>query len=108
MVPPRDDEHDRSEDGASGPAETDGGSDPGFDEAALYVVVREAVEDAILGVIGTLVLVGIGFVMVWAGIVGATSTGTLVGGVVGGVVAVVGVYVAASTLEVVPPVREWI
>lgn len=108
MVPPRTGEHDRLTRRADGPAETDGGTDPGFDEAALYVVVREAVEDAILGVIGTLMLVGIGFVMVCAGIVSATSTGTTGGVVVGGVVALVGLYVAASTLELVPPISEWL
>ena len=108
MVPPRTDEHGRPTDHAHQPAETDGGTDPGFDEAALYVVVRDAVEDAILGVLGTLMLVGLGIVMVLAGIGSATSTGTPAGGAVGAVVALVGVYVAASTLEVVPPVSEWL
>ncbi|WEL27382.1 putative membrane protein (plasmid) [Haloferax volcanii] len=49
---------------------TDGGdlSDPGFDKAALYTVVRDAVKDALLDVIGTVLLLGIAFVLVIAGI----------------------------------------
>lgn len=52
------------------PTETDGSDsfDPGFDEAALYTVVRDAVKDALLDVIGTVLLLGIAFVLVIAGI----------------------------------------
>ena len=37
------------------PTDTDGGEPPttGFDEAALYTIVRDAVKDALLDVIGT-------------------------------------------------------
>ena len=108
MVPSPADERDRPDGPADGAAGTDGGRNAGFDEAALYVVVREAVEDAILGVIGTLLLVGIAFVMVWSGVVAATSTGTPTGIAVGGVLALGGLYLAAATLEVVPPIREWV
>jgi hypothetical protein len=92
--------------------ETDGGAGPGFDEAALYVVVRDAVKDALLDVIGTLLLVGIAFVLVLAGgqalfaslTTGARTPAVVIGSVV---VIAVGVYVAAATLEIVPPIREW-
>ncbi|QLG28476.1 hypothetical protein HUG10_13360 [Halorarum halophilum] len=108
MVPPRTGEHDRPTSHADGPAETDGGTDPGFDEAALYVVVREAVEDAILGAIGTLMLVGVSFVLIGMGFTTAFETGDPAGAAVGALMGLLGLYVAASTLELVPPVSEWL
>ena len=91
------------------PLNTDGGEpiDPGFDEAALYIVVRDAVKDALLDVIGTVLLVGIAFVLVIAGtqaVVSSVSVGTVAVGI--GVTAV-GIYLAAATLEVIPPIRDW-
>jgi len=85
----------------------DGGVDPGFDEATMYVVVRDAVEDGILGVIGTLVLLGIAFVAVWAG--GATILRSQTSpSIAFGVLAIAsGFYLAVSSLGVVPPAREW-
>ena len=90
--------------------ENSGSAEVGFDEGALYVVIRKAVEDAVLGVIGTLLLVGIALVLVWIGVSMALSADTQTGVlplVLGGGIALVGVYVAAATLEVIPPVREW-
>ena len=92
--------------------ETDGAG-PGFDEAALYVVVRDAVKDALLDVIGTLLLVGIAFVLVLAGgqalfASAAQYGGSPVGTAVGVGLIVAGLYIAAATLEVVPPIREWL
>lgn len=90
------------------PTDTDGGAfDPGFDEAVLYRVVRDAVKDALLDVIGTVLLLGIAFVLVIAGIqavFSSISPGTVAIGI--GVVAA-GVYLAAATLEIIPPIREW-
>jgi hypothetical protein len=86
--------------------ERDGRAEPGFDERALYRVVRHAVEDAILGVLGTLLLLGIAFVVVIFGARVAVSGSSTVA-VVAGVAAVgYGVYLAAATLGVVPSVRE--
>jgi hypothetical protein len=73
----------------------------------LYTVVRDAVKDALLDVIGTVLLVGIAFVLVIAGaqaVVSALSFGTVAVGVG---VAAVGVYLAAATLEIIPPIRDW-
>ena len=81
-----------------------------LDEGALYVVIRKAVEDAILGAIGTLLLVGLALVLVWVGAAMAISSGTRSGvlpAVVGVAIVLVGLYVAAATLEVIPPIREW-
>jgi hypothetical protein len=100
--------------GDAGP-ETDGGSpaggdrtDPGFDEAALYTVVREAVKDALLDVIGTLLLVGVAFVLVVAGGQAVLASGSTATAAIGVAVAGFGLYLAAATLEIVPPVREWV
>jgi len=85
----------------------DGGVDPGFDEAAMYVVVRDAVEDAILGVLGTLMLLGIAFVAVWAGGAAIVRSQTPVSITFGVLAIAFGFYLAASSLGVVPPAREW-
>ena len=81
-----------------------------IDEATLYYVIRRAVEDAILGVIGTLLLVGLGLVLIWIGGAMAVSTDPETGVlplVLGGAIALVGLYVAAATLRIIPPIREW-
>lgn len=78
-----------------------------LDEAQLYAVVRDAVEDALLSVIGTLLLLGIAFVLVLAGGQVLFRTPSPVGVAVGVGVAAVGVYLAAATLELIPPIRDW-
>jgi hypothetical protein len=92
------------------PRETDGGdpSGPGFDEAALYTVVRDAVKDALLDVIGTVLLLGIAFVLVVAGAQAVFSSLSLEAAALGIGVTAAGVYLAATTLEVVPPLGEWL
>lgn len=95
-----------------GPGPEEDGSTPveGLTEAELYVLIRKATEDAILGVIGTVLLVGIGFVLAYAGLSAALFGGldgdpaVAVGALALGVF---GLYVAAATLGVVPSVREW-
>jgi len=79
----------------------------GFDEAAMYRVGREAVEDAILGVLGTLVLVGIGFVAVWVGGTALVHSQTPPSMAFGVLAIAFGFYLAASALGVVPPACEW-
>lgn len=81
--------------------------DPGFDEVALYGVVRKAVEDAILGAVGTLLLVGVAFVLVLVGASAAIRSPGLLGVMFGGGALVVGLYLGATTLELIPPAREW-
>lgn len=94
------------------PPETDGGTTERppapLDEGTLYVVIRKAVEDAILGVIGTLLLVGLALVLVWFGVmvtVSAFNSNRVMA--MGGVfVILVGFYVALSALDVVPSIEE--
>jgi hypothetical protein len=97
-------------DAAERSPETDGG--PGFDQEALYRAVQAAVEDAILGAIGTILLVGVGTVIGFAGLSfllrtvgeGGLSVLPLAAGVW---LLAIGVYIVASTLGVVQPVRDW-
>lgn len=88
--------------------QTDGGAEFGFDPDALYRVVRAAVTDAMLDVVGTLLLVGLGFVLVAIGGNALINAASVAGGAVGVGIVAVGLYVVAATLEVIPPVREWV
>ncbi|WP_440771703.1 hypothetical protein [Natronorubrum sp. DTA28] len=72
-----------------------------FDERALYTVVRKAVRDALLDVIGTLVLLALGLASVWAGVQNAASQGA--DGLLFAVpMILLGVYCAAYALDFVP------
>lgn len=94
-------------DGSEDAGRADASAPAGIDDATLYVIVRKAVEDAILGAVGTLLLVGVSFVLVWVGVTVALETGSPVTAALGTVGALVGLYVAAATLELVPSIREW-
>lgn len=107
MVPDPNDGPTGSGPGAAAP-ETDGGPLPGFDEAVLYRVVRAAVKDALLDVVGTLLLVGVAFVLVVAGGQAVVASDSTAWTALGLAVALGGVYLAAATLEVIPSVREWL
>lgn len=73
-----------------------------MDEGTLYLVVRRAVEDAILNVIGTLLLVGVALLMIWVGAMVAVRTPST-GGLVAGTIAIlIGLYIGGSTLGVLP------
>ena len=79
-----------------------------LDPGDLYVVIRKAVEDAILNVIGTLFLVGLALVLVWFGglvAVSASDTSPLMAAG-GGFVVLVGLYLTASELGVIPSLSD--
>lgn len=97
---------DASDDAASSSSERAGSE--GVDEVVLYGVVRKAVEDAILSVIGTLLLLGVAFVLVLVGFSTAARLETAMGVGLGAVAVLLGAYLAASTLELIPPIREWL
>lgn len=80
----------------------------GFDEAALSAVVHDAVKDALLDVVGTLLLVGIAFVLVVAGGQALLRSTSLFGTAFSISLAAIGIYLAAATLELIPPIRDWI
>ncbi|WP_255148697.1 hypothetical protein [Halorarius halobius] len=88
-------------------AEPDGGTARAFDDAALYSVVRTAVKDALLDVIGTVLLVGIGAVLTIAGGAAVVQASDITGVAVGVWLVALGVYIAATALELVPSVRNW-
>lgn len=93
------------EDPSSGPA-TDG-SVAQLTEDELYAVVRVAAEDAVLGALGTLLLVGIGVVLVAWGTTLLLSA-TPIPAAIGLIFVLFGAYLALSSLRVIPPVREWV
>jgi len=89
---------------------TESTDDTGFDEQALYRVVRSAVEDAILGVLGTLLLLAIAAFFVWVGgamLLSAAEAGLTLTLGYGIVFLAFGLYLGAATLDLVPPLREW-
>jgi hypothetical protein len=81
---------------------------PGIDETALFTLVRDAVKDALLDVIGMLLLLGLASVLVLVGAQLFFSSISQLGGAVGGALVAVGLYLAVTTLEIVPPIREWL
>ena len=90
---------------------TESTDDTGFDEQALYRVVRSAVEDAILGVLGTLLLLAIAAFFVWVGgamLLAAAEAGLTLNLGFGIVFLAFGLYLGAATLDLVPPLREWV
>lgn len=107
MVPEADTSGENDANGDQHPLEGDGGVAPGVDEAALFKLIRDAVKDALLDVIGTLLLLGIASVLILVGVQLVFSLSQL-GGVVGGALVAVGLYLAAATLEIIPPIREWV
>ncbi|WP_255190869.1 hypothetical protein [Natronobeatus ordinarius] len=103
MVSDPDSDLDRSAE----PDRTDGGYDVGLDEQELYLVVRTAVKDAMLDVVGTLVLLGFALGLVWIGgwmAIDGDSTGFVAAG---GAFVVAGALLAAVALELLPPIRDW-
>ncbi|ACV47759.1 MULTISPECIES: hypothetical protein [Halomicrobium] len=108
MVPDAsDDSHDQSTDDGR-PRRSDGGVDPGFDPDTLYRVVRAAIKDALLDVIGTLLLLGVALVIVAMGGQLLLAAMSEVAMVLGALLVLFGLYLGAATLELIPPLREWL
>lgn len=84
--------------------EVNGRNEIGLDGQALYVVVRKAVEDAILSVIRTLFLVGISLSLTWLGMMMAVSGEAIYIGIV---IIGIGLYLAAGALNIIPSVWNW-
>ncbi|AUG48245.1 hypothetical protein BVU17_12200 [Haloarcula taiwanensis] len=104
MVPsPADDD---SADTPAHPRATDG-SVATLSEEELYAIVRVATEDAVLGALGTLMLVGIGIVLAAWG-AALLRSATPLPAAIGVVLVLFGAYLALSSLRMIPPVREWI
>ncbi|WP_436911436.1 hypothetical protein [Halosimplex marinum] len=94
-------------DDGSGPA-ISGGSAAEIDEERLYEIVHDAVEDAVLGVVGTLLLLGVGVVLLSSGVtavLGATSPAMSGLGVV---VFLFGLGALFEGLRGVLPVGRWV
>lgn len=90
------------------PDDKSGQEPTSFDEQLLYPVIREAVEDAILGVLGTILLLGIGILFIWFGVMLLAFSFRGIPQLVFGIFAIVaGIYLAASSVKIIPPIREW-
>lgn len=102
----RRDEREPNDDPWSGDSrETPPGPTRDLDEAAVYRAVRRGVEDALLDVVGTLLLVGLALVAVHLGATVAFGANTTVGRVVGIGFVGGGVVLAAWALDVLPAER---
>ncbi len=91
---------------ADGPQlESDG---PTIDRAELYLIINRAVEDAILGALGTLLLVVVSLVLVWFGIMItiSASDASVLGALGGALVTLVGLYFAGTALDLIPSLSD--
>ncbi|MFC7140412.1 hypothetical protein ACFQMA_11300 [Halosimplex aquaticum] len=91
----------------SDPRVSDGGVSPGIDEDELYEIVHDAVEDAILGAVGTLLLVGIGVLLFASGAAAVGQAEGTAAVAVGLGVALLGGGLVVTTLTDVLPVDRW-
>lgn len=80
---------------------------PGTTAEELYIVIRKAIEDAMLHVIGTIVVILIALSIVGAGAAVFWNGPDPAGPVIGSVVILFGFYLAAVTLGVIRPIRDW-
>jgi len=104
MVPPSTD----SDDTKSSPSGPSNRSVSDLSERELYGLVRVAAEDAVLGAIGTLLLAGLGLVLFLGGLSGLfqISSPSPVAMAIAVAFVVGGAYLFASSLGVIPSVRD--
>lgn len=86
--------------------QTDGGVLVEVTDDELYTVVRTAVRDAMLDVLGTVFLLVVALASLGIGSQFLLFEQSITGGVVGLAVIVFGVTVAAFALDVIPAIRE--
>lgn len=77
-------------------------------EEELRRLISDAVEDAILGAIGTVLLMAIGLVFVAVGAVTAVEGSTTTEWLLGAAFLLFGGYVAARAVRLLPPLRAWV
>ena len=73
----------------------------------LYTILRAAIEDAMMNVLGSLVLVVVGFLFAIAGAFLFITGLDPVGMYVGMVIILIGFYIVAVSLGAIRPVRQW-
>ena len=86
-------------------AKFDGGTVDGLEQAELYTVVRSAVRDALMDILGTVALLGFALLFVAVGGQAAISGSTTTTIALGAGAVVVGFAIAAAALDLVPPFR---
>lgn len=79
-----------------------------IDRGELYLIINKAVEDAILGALGTILLVGVSIVLIWFGMIVTVSAydSSILRAIGGVVVTLLGLYFAGSTLELIPSITD--
>ncbi|WP_248903458.1 hypothetical protein [Halocatena marina] len=85
--------------------EPDGGGTIGINQRELYIVVRTAVKDALMDVLGTVLLLGFALLFVSIGaqrLFDASSTG---GSALGGSIVILGFVLAGAALDLIPSIR---
>ncbi|TYL40163.1 hypothetical protein CV102_00855 [Natronococcus pandeyae] len=83
-----------------------GGRSLEADREELYAVVRAAVKDALLDVVGTIALLGLGLLFVTTGARGLLEAAGTTGAVVSLALVGLGFAIAAVALDLVPSIRE--
>lgn len=81
---------------------------PNLSGEELYVVIRRAVEDAILSAVGSLILALLGFGIIWIGmVIGVESLGQNILQVgAGGFLVLFGLYIAGTALDLIPSLES--
>ncbi|WP_248898201.1 hypothetical protein [Haloplanus halobius] len=77
-------------------------------EANCGQSAHDATEDTLIDMIGTILLVAVSVILIVAGGQAIIWSLSPLGMAAGVAVTVFGVYLVAATLELVPPVREWV
>ncbi|WP_293027159.1 hypothetical protein [Natronococcus sp.] len=85
---------------------SDGGTSLEADREELYAVVRAAVRDALLDVVGTVALLGFALLFVATGVRGLLEAAGTAGAAVSLVLVALGVVIAVVALDLVPSIRE--
>lgn len=85
---------------------TDGGSSVETDQADLYTTIRTAVTDALLDVLGTVLLLALAVLFVGVGVQAIVETPSSVNVAFGGVAICLGLAIAAAAFDLLPPFRN--
>lgn len=86
--------------------ETDGGTLDEVEREELYAVVRAAVKDAMLDVVGTVALLGFALLFVATGVRGLLEAAGTTGAVVSLALVALGFVIAAVALDLAPSIRD--
>lgn len=84
----------------------DGGRTIGINQRELYIVVRTAVKDALMDVLGTVFLLGFALLFVSIGAQRIFDASSTTGSALGGSIVILGFVLAGAALDLIPSIRE--